>query len=283
MAQQDKGSAGGRNDYYSTRFARFGDDLAAEMRGEVFGKDLGQSGWAIASDLPELVDFLRLGQSSHVLDVASGPGGWSLALVERTGCRLTGLDVEPGGIAYANAQAAARGLADRATFVVADCAGSLPFEDGSFDAILCNDAICHLPDRCGTLAEWARLLRGGGRLVFTDPGVLTGEVAKAELDIRATSGFFLFVPPGLDEAAIAAGGLTLLRKEDRSATMAETAARWHAARAGRAAAVERMEGAAPFERRQRFFAMTAELARSRRLSRFLYVVEKPAWLPGLKA
>jgi hypothetical protein len=31
-AQQDKGSAGGRNDYYSTRFARFGDDLAAEMR-----------------------------------------------------------------------------------------------------------------------------------------------------------------------------------------------------------------------------------------------------------
>jgi len=29
--------------------------------------------------------------------------------------------------------------------------------------------------------------------------------------------------------------------------------------------------------------MTAELARSRRLSRFLYVVEKPAWLPGLKA
>jgi SAM-dependent methyltransferase len=170
--------------------------------------------------------------------------------------------------------AAARGLADRATFVVADCAGSLPFEDGSFDAILCNDAICHLPDRCGTLAEWARLLRGGGRLVFTNPGVLTGEVAKAELDIRATSGFFLFVPPGLDEAAIAAGGLTLLRKEDRSATMAETAARWHAARAGRAAAVERMEGTASFERRQRFFAMTAELARSRRLSRFLYVVEK---------
>jgi SAM-dependent methyltransferase len=276
MTEQDDGSAGARSDYYSTRFARFSDELAAEMRREVFGEDLGQSGWTTASELPELVGLLRLGRDSRVLDVACGPGGWSLALVERSGCQLNGLDVEAGGIAHATAQAAARGLADRATFAVADCAGRLPFEDGSFSAVLCNDAICHLRDRFGTLAEWARLLRGGGRLVFTDPGVLTGEVAKTELDIRATSGFFLFVPPGLDEAAITTAGLTLLRQEDRTATMAETAARWHAARARRAAAVEDMEGAAQFEQRQRFFATTAELARSRRLSRFLYVAEKPA-------
>jgi SAM-dependent methyltransferase len=276
MTGQDEGSAGGPSDYYSTRYARFGDDLAAEMRREVFGEDLGQSGWTTALELPELVDLLRLGRDSLILDVACGPGGWSLALVERTGCRLTGLDVEPGGIAHANAQAAARGLADRATFVVADCAGPLPCADRSFSAILCNDAICHLRDRFGTLTEWARLLSAGGRHVFTDPGVLTGAVAKTELDIRTTSGFFLFVPPGLDEAAIAAAGLTLLRQEDRTATIAETAARWHAARARRAAAVERMEGVASFEQRQRFFATTAELARSRRLSRFLYVAEKPA-------
>jgi SAM-dependent methyltransferase len=276
MSQQDEGSAGGRSDYYSTRYARFGDDLAAEMRREVFGEDLGQSGWTTASELPELVSLLQLRRDSHVLDVACGPGGWSLALVERTGCRLTGLDVEPGGIAHATAQAAARGLTDRTTFVVADCAGRLPFDDRFFDAILCNDAICHLRDRFGTLAEWARLVRTGGRIVFTDPGVLTGAVAKTELDVRSTSGFFLFVPPGLDEAAIAAAGLTLLRQEDRTATIAETASRWHAARARRAAAVERMEGAAAFGQRQRFFATTAELARSRRLSRFLYVTEKPA-------
>jgi SAM-dependent methyltransferase len=276
VVEQGDESTRGRSDYYSTRYARFGDDLAAEMRREVFGEDLGQSGWTTASELPELVDLLRLGSDRQVLDVACGPGGWSLALVERTGCRLTGLDVEPGGIAHASDQAAARGLADRATFVVADCAGRLPFEDGSFDAILCNDAICHLQDRFGTLAEWARLLGAGGRLVFTDPGVLTGAVAKTELDVRSTSGFFLFVPHGLDAAAIAAAGLILLRQEDRTATIAETASRWHAARARRAAAVERMEGTAAFEQRQRFFATTAELARSRRLSRFLYVAEKPA-------
>jgi SAM-dependent methyltransferase len=276
MTEQDEGSASGRTDYYSVRYARFGDELAAEMRREVFGEDLGQSGWASAAELPALADLLRLGTESRVLDVACGPGGWSLALVERTGCRLTGLDVEAGGIAHATAQAAARGLANRATFAVADCAGRLPFDDGSFDAILCSDAICHLRDRFGTLSEWARLLHAGGRLLFTDPAVLTGAVAKSELDIRTAPGFYLFVPPGLDEAAIAAAGLTLLRREDRSAATAETAARWHAARAGRAVVLERVEGAAQFEQRQRFFATTAELARSRRLSRFLYVAEKPA-------
>ena len=122
-------------------------------------------------------------------------------MVERTGCHLTGLDLEAAAIAYAQAQTTARGLEDRATFVRLDCSSSLPFANGCFDAVLCIDAISHLPDRIGTLREWARLLRPGGRLVFTDPAILSGAVAKAEFDIRAL-GFFLIVPPGLDEAAI---------------------------------------------------------------------------------
>ena len=40
--------------------------------------------------------------------------------------------------------------------------------------------------------------------MFTDAAVVTGGVAKRELDIRTASGFFLFVPPGLDEEVIKA-------------------------------------------------------------------------------
>ena len=36
------------------------------------------------------------------------------------------------------------GVSDRATFELADAAAPLPFEDGSFDALLCIDAINHL-------------------------------------------------------------------------------------------------------------------------------------------
>jgi SAM-dependent methyltransferase len=266
----------GRTDYYNVQYARFGSELAAELRREIFGEDIGQEGWRTAAEQAEIADFLRVGQASHVLDVACGSGGPSLALIERTGCRLTGVDLNEAGIVHARSQASARGLADRATFAVLDCSGSLPFEGASFDAVLCIDAVSHLPDRFGALREWARLLRHGGRLVFTDTAVITGPVAKSELDIRTLPGFFIFVPPGVDEEAIKVAGLTLLRSEDRTAAVAKLAARWHAARARHAAALEQEEGADGFERRQRLYATAAELAKSRRLSRFLYLAEKPA-------
>lgn len=274
MTRQDERPARDIN-FYGPQYARFDSEVAVELRREVYGEDIGQQGWRTAAEQAEIADLLHAGPDRRVLDVACGAGGPSLALVERTGCRLTGLDAEEAGIARAEAQASARGLAGRATFAVLDCGGRLPFEDGAFDAVLCIDAICHIPDRFATLSEWARLLRRGGRLVFSDPAVLTGEVAKADLDVRAAGGFFLFVPPGLNQRAIEAAGLTLLRSEDRTAATAETAARWRAARLRRTDVLRREEGADWFERRQRFLAVTAELAESRRLSRFFYVVERP--------
>ena len=274
MPTQDKGRESGGFNFYGPQYARFGSGLAAELRREVYGEDLGQQGWRTAAEQAEIAQMANLTPQSRVLDIACGTGGPSLALVERTGCHLTGLDLEVAAIAYAQVQTIARGLEDRATFVRLDCSSSLPFANGCFDAVLCIDAISHLPDRIGTLREWTRLLRPGGRLVFTDPAILSGAVAKAELDIRAL-GFFLIVPPGFDEAAIEAAGLALLVREDRTAATAEIAGRWHAARLRRADELEREEGADWFVQRQRFLATTAELAGSRRLSRFLFLAEKP--------
>ena len=276
MNRQDEISAKDRFDFYGGHYGRFDSKLAAEVRREVYDEDLGQTGWRTAAEQAEIADHLRLGPDSCVLDIACGGGGPSLDLVERTGCQITGVDIEPAGIAHADAEARARGLAGRSTFAVVDCSGQLSFEDGAFDAVLCIDAISHFPDRFGTLSEWARLLSRGGRLLFTDSGVLTGAVAKTELDIRGGIGFFLVVPSGLDEQAIEAAGLILLKREDRTAATAEVAARLHDARARRAAALEREEGADWFGQRQRLLATMAELAKSRRLSRFLYLAEKLA-------
>jgi|tagenome__1003787_1003787.scaffolds.fasta_scaffold20930169_2 SAM-dependent methyltransferase len=273
MPAQNEGRMSGDFNFYGPQYARFGSALAAELRREVYGEDLGQQGWRTATEQAEIARLMGLASDNHVLDVACGTGGPSLALVERTGCRLTGLDLEAAAIAYAQAQAAARGLGDRATFVQQDCGAPLSFADGNFDAVLCIDAISHLPDRFGTLSEWARLLRPGGRLVFTDPAVLTGAVAKSELDIRAID-FFLVVPPGLDEAAIQAAGLTVTCCEDRTAAIAQVAAGLYAARARRAIELEREEGTDWFGQRQRFLATAADLAESRRLSRFLFVAQK---------
>jgi SAM-dependent methyltransferase len=275
LTGQDERHPDGGFDFYGPQYARFDSELAAELRREVYGEDIGQQGWRTTTEQAEIADLLRLLPDDRVLDVACGAGGPSLALVERTGGRLTGLDSEPAGIAHAVALAKTRGLAARASFTVQDCGGRLPFEDATYEAVLCIDAICHLEDRFPTLAEWARLLRPGGRLLFTDPAVLTGPVAKSALDVRAATGFFLFVPPGLNERAIEAAGLALLRCEDCTAATAEIASRWHAARFRRAADLQREEGASWFEQRQQFLEVVAELAGSRRLSRFLYLALKP--------
>ena len=121
IKQQD-----GRTDFYSERYARIGSELAAELRREVYGTDNGQMNWRTAAEEAEIAKFLRVGHTSRVLDVACGSGGPSLALVERIRCQLTGVDLADPGIAYAQSQASARGLADQATFAVMDCGAPSP-------------------------------------------------------------------------------------------------------------------------------------------------------------
>jgi SAM-dependent methyltransferase len=167
-------------------------------------------------------------------------------------------------------------LAERVRFEHLDAGQPLPFPDGSFAAVLCIDAINHLPDRPAALAEWARLLRPGGRLLFTDPIVVTGPLTNAEIGIRSSIAFFLFVPPGYDERVIAKAGLALVLSEDRTDNTAAVAGRWHTARAARAEVVRRIEGEETYEGQQRFFAVCAQVARERRLSRFVFVAAKLA-------
>ena len=115
----------------------------------------------------------------------------------------------------------------------------------------------------------------GGRLLFTDPIVLTGPVTNLEIAIRASLGFFLFVPAGLDEMLLRETGFEVERVEDRTQNMAENAAGWFAARAARETALRRIEGDETFEGQQRFLETAATLAKEQRLSRFAILANRP--------
>ena len=263
-------------EFYGPQYARMDSELAAAIRLEAFGEDIGQESWRSAAEQAEIAAWLKLGTGRRVLDVACGAGGPSLALVKDFGCRLTGLDIVAEGIAHASELAHKRGLTHLSHFAVADCGAGLPFEDGGFDAILCIDAISHLSDRQTVFAEWRRLLKARGRLVFTDTFAVTGPLAKSEIDDRsAVTANLDFVPPGFNEDAIRAAGLSLIVVHDRTDAVAGIASRWGAARERHAEAIKRQEGADWFARRQRMLAAAAELGRTRRLSRFLYLAEKP--------
>jgi ubiquinone/menaquinone biosynthesis C-methylase UbiE len=130
-----------------------------------------------------LGERLGLSAGSQVLDVAAGRGTSALFLAEHFDCEVTGIDYGAQNVAEANRAGAARGLDKRVHFQCAD-AESLPFETGRFDALVCECAFCTFPDKGGAAAEFARVLRVGGRLGLTDltriavlPEALTGLLA----------------------------------------------------------------------------------------------------------
>ena len=167
-----------------------------------------------------------------------------------------------------------RGNVSNTVFRITDATQSLPFSDATFHAITCIDAINHFPDRTRVIADWARLLKPGGRLLFTDPITVTGALTNAEIAVRSSAGFYLFVPHGYDERAIAQCGLRLLVCEDVTANMAKVAEARCAARAARRATLREIEGDLAYDGQQEFLAIAARVAREGRLCRFLYVSAK---------
>jgi arsenite methyltransferase len=115
----------------------------------------------------ELAGMLSITSGSIVLDVASGKGTSAFAVAERFGCRVIGVDLSEANVAEANAEAVDLGLSNRIQFIHAD-AEQLPFEPASFDAVLCECAFCTFPDKTSAAAEFARVLRAGGRVGISD-------------------------------------------------------------------------------------------------------------------
>jgi SAM-dependent methyltransferase len=142
--------------------------------------------------------------------------------------------------------------ADRITFAVSEANSALPFDDNSFDAVLCIDSMNHFPDRSKVFQEWRRVLRPGRRAVFTDPVVITGPVTNDELALRSSIGLFLFVPPGVNEQLIEASGFRLLKHKDVSANAALVSGRWHESRQRHKDASMKIQGEERFEGLQQF-------------------------------
>jgi SAM-dependent methyltransferase len=257
-------------DHYGAQYGHFASRLYAEIRSETFGDDIGQNGWLTADEQELFIAWLALTPESKLLDIACGSGGATLRIARLTGCAVHGVDIHAQAIAEARDRSEHEAFGDRAAFDQLDASRPLPLPDASYDALICVDAVNHLPNREHIFAEWARLLRPGGRLVFTDPIVVTGPLTNQEIAIRSSIGFFLFVPAGTDERLLAGAGFDLVEMSDRTENMARIAERWRHAREARAQDLRRVEGGATFEGQQRFFDVAARLAGERRLSRFAF-------------
>jgi ubiquinone/menaquinone biosynthesis C-methylase UbiE len=138
----------------------------------------------VGEQLAEACDLLC---DELVLDVAAGNGNATLAAARR-GCQVTSTDYVAALLERGEDRARAERL--NVTFQVAD-AEALPFEDGSFDAVLSTFGVMFTPDQAKAASELARVCRPGGRIGLANwtPEGFVGQMFK-------TLGRHMPPPPG---------------------------------------------------------------------------------------
>jgi SAM-dependent methyltransferase len=261
-------------DLYNTYYDKFAAEAQAAVRRETYGEDIGQSSWMTAEELRHFIELLGIGESTNVLEIGSGSGGPALYLARETGCRLTGVDVNEFGIRNANDLAVERELSNRVEFKLIDAGKPLPSENDSFDVVFSNDVMCHIPERQNVLNEWHRILKPGGRMLFTDALVITGIVSNEEIAKRSSIGLYFYLPPGENERMIKETGFEIVNVEDLTPAAADISKRWHDARDRHRDAMIKIEGEENFNGLQEFLWCTHTLTSERRLSRFMYHARK---------
>jgi ubiquinone/menaquinone biosynthesis C-methylase UbiE len=98
-----------------------------------------------------------------VLEVGCGSDATRCGVAEKTGCRVTGVDINAHGIRNANALVHAGKLDSLVRFAEEEVSKGLAFDDGTFEAAFANDVICHIPERDRVLAEVFRVRKPGRR------------------------------------------------------------------------------------------------------------------------
>jgi arsenite methyltransferase len=138
----------------------YSDDAVAVLLGESYHP----GGLALTR---RLADQLRLRPGQRVADVACGPGSTARLLATEYGVSVDGVDLNASTVD-----------APGVHFHTGD-AERIPLPSNAFDALVCECAFCTFPDKQAAAAEFARLLRPGGRLGLTDvtvTGHLTPEL-----------------------------------------------------------------------------------------------------------
>ena len=178
------------------------------------------------------------------------------------------------GVRNASALAKRQNLSAQVRFQRCDVSQPLPFADASFDAVYSNDVFCHIPGRLALLRELWRVLKPGGRLIFSDALVVGGTLSNQEIATRSLIGYYLFVPPAENEKLIEAAGFRLLDVTDTTARAAEVAGRWHDAREKRESDLTALEGNINFDGLQKFLSCVQILTSEKRLLRLVYLARK---------
>jgi len=259
---------------YSGTYKNYAENIYKEIRKETYGEDFGQNSWITIDEYRQFFSFLKLSDDTNVLEIATGSGGPSVFMVKETSCRLTGIELNENGVHNARKLANENGLSEKIKFIQGDASEPLPFSDNSFDVVICIDSINHLKERDKVLQEIRRILKTGGRLLYTDPIVVTGILTNEEIAIRSSVGFFLFVPAGENERLLKDTGFQEIQVKDVTENIASVSKKWFTARERRKEHLLQLEEEKNCNGVQSFLQIAHQLSSQRRLSRVMYTAVK---------
>ncbi len=154
-------------------------DLSDVGPEDLFAHDQDHYGGLDANDaIARLADLKR---GMHVADFCAGLGGPARYLAHSRGVHVTGIDLNAGRVAGAAELTRLVGLEDQVEVREGDVTAT-GLSDAEFDAVVSQEAFLHVPDKAAVVREAHRVLRPGGRLVFTD-WVLHAPLTDADADV----------------------------------------------------------------------------------------------------
>ena len=111
-----------------------------------------------------MLNLANVERGSHVLDVAAGAGGQTLAAARRVGSDgyVLATDISSNILEYAAQEAQKAGLTNVETRVLDG--ENLEVESGTFDAVISRVGLIYFPDQHKALTDMYRALKPGGRV-----------------------------------------------------------------------------------------------------------------------
>ena len=115
----------------------------------------------------KIVDDAQIKPGQKVLDVATGTGIVALAIAQAVGSedRVSAIDLAEKMLDQAQLNLNQAGLSN-VEFHLMD-GEALEFESDSFDIITCSYGLFFMPDMAAALRSWHRVLKPGGKVIFT--------------------------------------------------------------------------------------------------------------------
>ncbi len=139
-------------------------DLNNVKRSDISGADeFHVRGAAVSKELANSIDLAN----ALVLDVGCGLGGPCRMLADEHNCKVTGIDLSAEYIRTAKKLSQLVNLDSQTKFVQGD-ATSLPFEDGSFDAVWTQHVQMTILNKKKYYSEISRVLKTDGHFLFYD-------------------------------------------------------------------------------------------------------------------